>query len=217
MVKREKIEPRLIAIEGAIGAGKTSLVKLLGEKFDAKVILEKDEENPFIEKFYQDRETYAFQTQIFFLLSRYKQYQNLAQRDLFSSVVIIDYLFTRDRIFAALNLKSHELELYDQINNLIKNKVTKPDLVIFLQADPDVLEERVKKRGRDYEKLIDLQYLRDVSSAFNNFFFYYTETPLLVINTNEIDFVEKKCDLDILINKINSHKIGREYYNPLGS
>lgn len=214
---RHQIEPRFIAIEGAIGAGKTSLVKLLGEKFDAKMILEKDEENPFIEKFYQDRETYAFQTQIFFLLSRYKQYQSLAQRDLFSSVVVIDYLFQRDRIFAALNLKEQELALYDQIHNLVKIKIPKPDLVIFLQTSAEVLEERIKKRGRDYEKLMDLQYLVAVNTAFNNFFFYYTETPLLVINTNEIDFVEKKCDLEVLINKINSHKIGREYYNPLGS
>lgn len=217
MTTRQKIEPRFIAIEGAIGAGKTSLVKLLGEKFDATTVLEKDEENPFIEKFYQDRETYAFQTQIFFLLSRYKQYLSLAQRDLFNSVLVIDYLFQRDRIFAALNLREHELALYDQIHNLVKGKAPKPDLVIFLQADPDVLEARVKKRGRDYEKLVDLQYLRAVSTAFNNFFFYYTETPLLVVNTNEIDFVEKKCDLEVLINKINSHKIGREYYNPLGS
>ena len=214
---RNQIEPRFIAIEGAIGAGKTSLVKLLGEKFDAKVFLEKDEENPFIDKFYQDRETYAFQTQIFFLLSRFKQYQSLAQRDLFNSVVVIDYLFQRDRIFAALNLKEQELALYDQIHNLVKSKIPKPDLVIFLQASPEVLEERVKKRGRDYEKLMDLPYLMAVNTAFNNFFFYYTETPLLVVNTNEIDFVEKKCDLEVLINKINSHKIGREYYNPLGS
>ncbi|MBI4385090.1 MAG: deoxynucleoside kinase [Nitrospinae bacterium] len=211
------IEPRFIAVEGAIGAGKTSLARLLGEKFDAKLVLEKDEENPFIEKFYQDRGSYAFQTQIFFLLSRYKQYLGLAQRDLFNSVALVDYLFQRDRIFAHLNLKGHELALYEQIYALIKNKIPKPDLVIFLQASPRVLEKRVIKRGREYEKLLDYEYLDEVNNAFNNFFFYYSETPLLVINTDEIDFVEKKCDLEELINKINSHKIGREYYNPLGS
>lgn len=211
------IEPRFIAVEGAIGAGKTSLAKLLGEQYDAQLLLEKDELNPFISNFYQDRDSYAFQTQIFFLLSRYRQYLKLAQRDLFNSVVIIDYLFQRDRVFANLNLKGHESQLYDQIFNLIKDKVPQPDLVIFLQADTDVLLTRVEKRGREYEAFINREYLDEVNKAFNNFFFYYTETPLLVINTNEIDFVEKKCDLEKLINKINSHKIGREYFNPLGS
>ena len=211
------IEPRFIAIEGAIGAGKTSLATLLGKQYDAKLLLEKDEENPFIAKFYEDRGTYSFQTQIFFLLSRYNQYLSLAQRDLFSSVVLIDYLFQRDRMFAQLNLQDHELRLYDQIFDLVKIKIPTPDLVIFLQADTEVLRRRVEKRNREYEAILDPDYLDRVNKAFNNFFFYYSDTPLLVINTNEIDFVEKKCDLDELILKINSHKIGREYYNPLGS
>ena len=211
------IEPRFIAIEGSIGAGKTSLAKLLGKQFDAKVFLEKDEENPFIEKFYQDQESHAFHTQIFFLLSRYNQYLDLAQRDLFNSVFIIDYLFQRNRIFSNLTLKSHEIQLYDQIYNLLTQKIPKPDLVIFLQANTSVLLDRVEKRDRDYESFIDPEYLDEVNKAFNNFFFYYSETPLLVINTNEIDFVEKKYDLEELIKKINTHKIGREYYNPLGS
>ncbi|MEE9258081.1 MAG: deoxynucleoside kinase [Nitrospinaceae bacterium] len=211
------IEPRFIAIEGAIGAGKTSLAKLLGDEFDARMVLEKDEENPFISMFYQDRETHAFQTQIFFLLNRYNQYLDLAQGDLFNSVTVVDYLFQRNRIFANLTLKEHELRLYDQIYNLLSKNIPKPDLVIFLQAGTDVLRERVEKRGRDYETYMDPEYLDEVNRAFNNFFFYYAETPLLVINTNEIDFVEKKCDLEELINKINNHKIGREYYNPLGS
>ena len=126
------LEPRFIAVEGCIGAGKTSLVKLLGDQFDAQMVLEVDEENPFIDKFYQDRETFGFQTQIFFLLNRYNQYTGLAQRNLFSSVVLVDYLFQRDRLFAALNLKDQELKLYDQIYALLSNKVPKPDLVIFL-------------------------------------------------------------------------------------
>lgn len=211
------IEPRFIAVEGAIGAGKTSLATLLGRQFDAKLILEKDETNPFLPQFYKDRDSLAFQTQIFFLLSRYHQYQNLAQRDLFNSVVIIDYLFQRDPIFANLNLKGHELRLYDQIYNLIKTRIPKPDLVIYLQADTPTLKERIEKRNRDYETYIDWDYLDEVNKSINNFFFYYSETPLLVINTNEIDFVEKKGDLEELINKINCHRIGREYYNPLGS
>ena len=199
------IEPRFIAIEGSIGAGKTSLAKLLGKQFDAKVFLEKDEENPFIEKFYQDQESHAFHTQIFFLLSRYNQYLGLAQRDLFNSVFIIDYLFQRNRIFSNLTLKGHEIQLYDQIYNLLTQKIPKPDLVIFLQANTSVLLDRVEKRDRDYESFIDPEYLDEVNKAFNNFFFYYSETPLLVINTNEIDFVEKKYDLEELIKKINTH------------
>jgi len=211
------IEPRFIAVEGAIGAGKTSLARLLGRQYDARLLLEKDNENPFIAKFYEDRNAHAFQTQIFFLLSRYNQYLSLAQRDLFDSVVLIDYLFHRDRVFAQLNLESHELRLYEQIFDLLKDKVPSPDLVIFLQADTDVLRRRVEKRNRDYEAIIDPGYLDQVNKALNNYFFYYSDTPLLVINTNEIDFVEKKCDLEELIKKINGHKIGREYYNPLGS
>ena len=214
---KSTIEPRFIAIEGAIRAGKTSLVNLLGENYGARLILEETEANPFISKFYEDKEAYSFQTQIFFLLSRYNQYMQLAQRDLFNSVVVIDYLFQRDKIFARLNLEDHEYNLYEQVFSLIDIKTPKPDLVIYLQASTEILQERVAKRGRDYEAVIDPDYLDSVNKAFNNFFFYYSETPLLVINTNEIDFVEKKCDLDELIKKINSHKIGREYYNPLGS
>ena len=213
----QTIEPRFIAVEGSIGAGKTSLVNLLGEQYGARVILEDNDTNPFIAKFYEDQEAYSFQTQIFFLLNRFNQYQELAQRDLFNSVVVIDYLFQRDKVFAQLNLEDHEYRLYEQIFNLIGPKAPKPDLVIFLQANTEVLLKRVSKRGRDYEAFMDPDYLDSVNKAFNNFFFYYSETPLLVINTNEIDFVEKKCDLDELIKKVNSHKIGREYYNPLGS
>ena len=214
---QQALDSRFIAIEGCIGAGKTSLVNLLGKQFDAQVVRELDSENPFINKFYQDRDSFGFQTQVFFLLNRYKQYMGLSQRDLFSSVVLVDYLFHRDRLFASLNLKDQELKLYDQIYSLLSNKVPTPDLVIFLQASTDILRSRVEKRGREYEAFMDPNYLDSVNKLFNNYFFYYSETPLLVINTNEINFVDKKCDLDELIIKINNHKIGREYYNPLGS
>ena len=173
------IDPRFIAVEGAIGAGKTSLAKLLGAQFDAQLILEDDESNPFISKFYEDKESFAFQTQIFFLLNRYNQYMSLAQRDLFNSVILIDYLLQRDRVFAHLNLQGSELQLYEQIYNMVFHKTPKPDLVIFLQADTEVLLQRVEKRNRDYEAFIDPNYLDEVNKAFNNFFFYYSETPLL--------------------------------------
>ena len=216
-MNKSKILPRLIAVEGAIGAGKTSLARLLSENSSARLVLEKDNDNPFLLKFYENQETMAFQTQIFFLLGRYNQYMQLAQMDLFSSNVVIDYLFPRDRIFAELTLKESEQRLYNQIFNLLNTKISKPDLVIFLQASSEVLLKRVKKRARSYEQNLNFDYLDAVNRAFNNFFFYYSETPLLVINTNEIDFVKKKYDLEQLIQKINSHKIGREYYNPLGS
>jgi deoxyadenosine/deoxycytidine kinase len=210
-------ESRFIAIEGSIGAGKTTLAHRLAQQYDARLVLEVDEDNPFMDKFYEDRSTYAFQTQVFFLLNRYHQYLDLAQRDLFSSVVISDYLFNRDRIFAGLNLEGHELHLYEQLFNLIKIKIPKPDLVIFLQADTPILHDRVEKRGRRFEQNMEYQYLEDVNRAFNNFFFYYAETPLLVVNTNEIDLAGEKYNFKELINKINNHRIGREYYNPLGS
>jgi deoxyadenosine/deoxycytidine kinase len=210
-------EPKFIAIEGAIGAGKTTLANMLAEEYQARLVLEIDEENPFISKFYEDRETFAFQTQVFFLLNRYNQCRELLQRDLFSSVVITDYLFQRDRIFAGLNLEGHELHLYEQLFNLIKIKIPKPDLVIFLQAETPALNARVEKRGRRFERNMEYQYLEEVNRAFNNYFFYYSETPLLVVNTNEIDLAGEKYNLKELINKINNHRIGREYYNPLGS
>ena len=208
---------KIILVMGLPGAGKTSLVNLLGENYGARLILEETESNPFISKFYEDKDAYSFQTQVFFLLSRYNQYMQLAQRDLFNSVVVIDYIFQRDKNLDRHNLEDHEYNLYEQIFSLIDAKAPKPDLVIYLQASTEVLQERVAKRGREYETFMDPDYLDSVNKAFNNFFFYYSETPLLVINTNEIDFVEKKCDLEELINKINNHKIGREYYNPLGS
>ena len=211
------VQPRFIAVEGSIGAGKTSLANLLNKQYNAKLILENHKKNPFLNKFYDDHRTYAFQTQIFFLLDRYQQCLELAQMDLFNSVIIIDYLFQRDRIFANLNLKGHEFQLYEKIFSMLNGRIPKPDLVIFLQANTEVLMKRVQKRDRKYEKNIDMGYLEAVNKAFNHYFFYYSETPLLVINTSEIDFVEKKYDLEQLINKINRHKIGREYYNPLGS
>jgi deoxyguanosine kinase len=208
---------RYIVVEGPIGVGKTSLAKMLSAHFKARCILESPEENPFLHKFYRDRKKYAFQTQVFFLLNRYQQQREIRQIDLFNQVTITDYLFTKDRIFAYLNLDENELALYQRIYSLLDGRVLTPDLAIFLQAKPETLLARIRARGVDYEREIDIEYLRALSQAYNTFFFHYEESPLLVVDTSEIDFVNKEEDLQNLIREIRSMKRGTWYYKPLGS
>ncbi|MDD5772405.1 MAG: deoxynucleoside kinase [bacterium] len=206
---------RYIAIEGAIGAGKTSLAKLLTDKLHAKLVLENASENPFLEKFYKNPEQFAFQTQVFFLLSRYQQQMELQQQDLFERITISDYLFERDEIFAHLNLDEDEMSMYRHLHSLLKKKVILPDLVVFLQVSTENLIERIKTRGIVFEQNISQGYLEAVNQAFNNFFFHYSETPLLVINTNEIDFVNSHEDLDNLVKEIKEMGKGKKYYVPV--
>ncbi len=206
---------RYIAIEGAIGAGKTSLAKLLTDKLKAKLVLENASENPFLEKFYKNPEQFAFQTQVFFLLSRYQQQIELQQQDLFERITISDYLFERDEIFAHLNLDEDEMSMYRHLHSLLKKKVILPDLVVFLQVSTENLVERIKTRGIVFEQNISQGYLEAVNQAFNNFFFHYSETPLLVINTNEIDFVNSHEDLDNLVKEIKEMGKGKKYYVPV--
>jgi deoxyadenosine/deoxycytidine kinase len=206
---------RYIAIEGAIGAGKTSLAKLLADKLHAKLVLENASENPFLEKFYKNPEQYAFQAQVFFLLGRYQQQIELQQQDLFERITISDYLFVRDEIFAHLNLDEDEILMYRHLHSLLKNKVILPDLVVFLQVSTENLVERIKTRGISFEQNISPGYLEAVNQAFNNFFFHYNETPLLVINTNEIDFVNSDKDLDNLVKEIKEMGKGKKYYVPV--
>jgi deoxyguanosine kinase len=194
---------RYIVVEGPIGVGKTSLSNLLAERFNARRVLEVFEENPFLSSFYSDRAKYAFQTQIFFLLSRFKQQQDLFQQDLFSSVTVSDYLFAKDRIFACLTLDPNELTLYDRVFEELGPRVVKPDLVIYLQARLDVLLHRIKKRGREYERKLDAGYLEDLVHAYNDFFAHYTDTPLLVVDTSDIDFVNSEADRDGLLGAIH--------------
>jgi len=211
------MDNRYIAIEGPIGIGKTSLAQLLAERLGGGAILEVVEENPFLSRFYTDRQKYAFQTQLFFLLSRFRQQQELLQQDLFRSVVVSDYLFAKDRIFACLNLDSHELALYDRIFEALGPRVARPDLVIFLQARLDVALQRIRKRGRDYEQQFDAQYLDKLMRAYNDFFFHYSDTPLLVINTSDIDFVNDQQDFENLVNVIGKMRKGTHHYIPISS
>jgi len=208
---------RYIAIEGPIGVGKTSLANLLAKAMKGRVIEEQVEENPFLKDFYHDRQKYSFQTQLFFLLSRYRQQKELAQCDLFNKTIISDYLFAKDRIFAYLNLDKNEMDLYEQVYQTLDAKLPKPDLVIFLQATTEVLAERVSARNREYEKEIEPDYLEALQQAYNDFFFHYDETPLLVINSSEIDFVNNEGDLELLMKEIREMKKGIKHFVPLGS
>ena len=205
---------KYIVTEGPIGVGKTSLTSLLAEELGARLILERAEDNPFLPDFYKDPIRYRFQTQMFFLLSRFSQQQEMSQPDLFTRITISDYLFDKDRIFAYLNLDENELALYEQFYKILEPKVVKPDLVIFLQADTDTLLKRIKQRGRQFEKEINQDYIATVNEAYNHFFFRYTETPLLVINTSDIDYVNRRADLDDLLKYILGMKQGTQYYVP---
>lgn len=206
-----------VVVEGPLGVGKTSLAQLLAERINAKAILEETGGNPFLTNFYGDPRRFAFQTQIYFLLRRFQKQEEINQIDLFKRTVVSDFLFDKDRIFARINLDDGEFSLYEQVFQLLKATVIKPDLVIFLQARVDILKERIRKREREYEKSITLRYLEQINQAFNEFFFHYTETPLLVINASDIDFVNVPSDLDELVLEIEKMEKGTKYYVPLGS
>ncbi len=205
-----------IAIEGVIGAGKTSLARLLSDRQNARLVLEEFEENPFLPKFYEDRERYAFQTQLSFLASRFNQQQKLFNKDLFQELVISDYIFEKDRIFARLNLSDDELSLYDKIFHIMSGISAKPDLLVYIQCSVDRLLSNIALRGRPYERNIEADYLIELHDAYNHFFHHYTQSPILIINASEIDFVNNASHLDYIEEQIfkASVKEARTYITP---
>ena len=204
---------KYIALEGPIGVGKTSLVNLMVERLGAAKILE-DVTNPFLEAFYEEEPGAAFQAQLFYLLARYRTLSEAVQTDLFSRFTVADFTFYKDRIFAHLTLDDSELLLYEKLWAVLEPQVPKPDLVVYLQGSTAVLAERVAKRDRAEERNLSLDYLEEVNQAFSHFFLQYDDTPLLVINTTDIDFVADPVDFDDLIAQIESMDAGRQVYVP---
>ena len=204
-----------IAIEGPIGVGKTSLAQLLSKELGARLVLEDFEDNPFLPDFYNDPERFGFQTQLFFLLQRYRQQQDLRQVDMFQKLLITDYMFVKDRLFASLNLDDKEMSLYDTVATLLERNIIKPDLVIYLQGDTDVLMNNIAKRGRNMERNVTWEYIDALNQVYTEYFFRYQETPLVIINTNNIDFVENQEDLKEVIKYIRQPITGTKFFNPV--
>ncbi len=209
------VKLRHVAIDGPIGVGKTSLVEMLAQRFHGTKILE-DVDNPFLPDFYRKKKGSAFQTQLFFLLSRYQQQGEVAQIDLFTTLVVADYHFPKDKIFACLNLDDSELLIYDRLYTLLVESVPKPDLVIYLQGSLETCMNRIKKRAQAIERGITPEYLAQLIEAYNYYFYHYEETPLLVVDTNEIDFVNRRADFDDLVTQVQRAKRGVQYYVPAG-
>jgi deoxyadenosine/deoxycytidine kinase len=206
-----------IAVEGAIGVGKTSVVERLAERLDANTVLEEWGQNPFLKPFYDGQPGASFQVELFFLLSRYRQQQELTQRSLFTQATISDYVFDKSKVFAYLNLEDSELLIYERLYSLLAEGVPRPDLVVYLQAPTEVLMKRIRTRGRPEESRLSEEYLAEVNRAYNYFFFHYTQTPLLVVNTSDVDLVKSSEDLDDLIRQIRSMGKGTQYYVPRSS
>ncbi len=206
--------PKFIAVEGPIGVGKTSLTRRLGDTFNYELLLEKAEENPFLERFYLNPKQHALSTQLFFLFQRTQQIQELRQEDLFAPVRVADFLIDKDQLFAQQNLDADEYELYLNVYEHLIIDAPKPDLVIYLQAPTDVLLERIQRRGIDAEQLIEREYLENLNKAYTEFFHYYNATPLLIVNSAEIDLVRNENDYQQLVDYISSIPSGTQYFNP---
>ena len=221
MAEKAKLLPstvRTFAVEGVIGVGKTELCAILAQRFDSRLVLEEAEENPFLPKFYKNRAHYAFQTQLWFLVSRYKQLSEaLLQQDLFHETTITDYLFAKDKIFASVNLDENEYALYATVASILEKEVPKLDFVVYLQASTDALLKRIERRGRPFEFNMDRHYIEQLNAAYNQYFFHYTASPLLIINTTNIDFVNNNDEREEVIEQIIDVKPGVHFYQPLGA
>jgi deoxyguanosine kinase len=209
--------PDYIAVEGPIGVGKTSLARRLAESFESDLLLEGADENPFLERFYQDPRSGALPAQLFFLLQRARQMQDMRQADMFRPVRVADFLIEKDRLFAELVLDAEELKLYEQVYQHVTIDAPVPDLVIYLQAPEDVLLKRIARRGIRYERRIDASYLRRLSEAYTRMFHYYEAAPLLIVNAAHIDLVNSDEDYEALLEQIHLTTSGRQYFNPVSA
>jgi deoxyguanosine kinase len=215
-LKPDSLGLHYLAVDGPIGVGKTTLVEMLTRRYEGVKILE-DVDNPFLPDFYQDRPGAAFQTELYFLLSRFKQQQDTSQRDLFDRLLVADYTFQKNRIFAYLNLSDNELMLFDKLYALLEPQIPVPDLVIHLVADVDTCMERIRKRNRSFEKTISQEYLAELIDAYNHYYHYYSRSPLLVVDTRHLNFPQRPEDFDELVHRLSKPIKGTEYFQPLGS
>lgn len=207
-------KPDFIVVEGPIGVGKTTLAKKLAQSFGSELLLEGAAENPFMSRFYENPKAAALSTQLFFLLQRARQMQEIRQADMFNPVRIADFLMEKDRLFAELTLDEDELKLYEQVYDQLTIDVPEPDLVVYLQAPVEVLLGRIENRGIQHERLIEAAYLQRLSDSYVDFFYHYTDAPLLIVNAAEIDFANNDNDYQQLLQRLKSITSGRHYYNP---